>query len=91
MKKTIKMLAIASVLTLASCTVTRPVAATSNPVGNKCGEAKTIAVFGIGGGNNGINKAVKNGGITMISHVDNATTRHFMGIVVVNTTRVYGE
>lgn len=91
MKIIAKMLAVATVFMFVSCSTTRPVAVTSNPVGNKCGEARTVKVFGIGGGNNGINAAAKKGGITAISHVDYNTTVHFLGIVTVQTTRVYGE
>ncbi len=91
MKKTMMMLAVAVVLTLASCTAVRPIAVTSNPVGNKCGEASVTKVFGIGSGNNGINAAAKQGGITQISHVDYAITTHLFGLIQTYTTRVYGE
>ena len=60
-------MAVISAAMLASCsTVTMPISATSNPVGNKCGEAsctRVLMVFG-GSSNVGLNKAVKNGGIT---------------------------
>lgn len=92
MKKAIKFVcAIASVLCLASCASTMPVAATSNPVGNKCGVAQSTSVLVFGGSaNNGINKAAKNGGITRISHVD-YFTKTYLGIVTIRGTRVYGE
>ena len=82
--------ALAAGAMLASCTVTQPVAVTSNPVGNKCGEATTTLIMGIGGANNGINKAVKNGGITRISHVDYSQFT-VLGVYTKMTTRVYGE
>lgn len=93
MKKTLIAFACAAMTCamLTSCTTTYPVSATSNPVGNKCGEATSTRVFGIGGsGNTGINKAAKNGGITKISHVDR-TYSSFLWIIQKNKTRVYGE
>lgn len=76
----------------ASCSTTTPVTATSNPVGNKCGVAKTTTVLTVFGGSAdcGINKAAKNGGITRISHVD-AFTKSYLGIVTIYGVRVYGE
>lgn len=93
MKKTIKVAAIifASVAMLSSCSTTTPIAATSNPVGNKCGEASTVRIFGFGGSANiGINKAAKNAGITKISHVDYSAYT-VLGVYTKLTTRVYGE
>lgn len=93
MKKFIKYaLACAVAVTAASCSVTTPITATSNPVGNKCGIAKTTTILSIFGGSAdcGINKAAKNGGITRISHVD-AYERNYLGIVTVYGVRVYGE
>ena len=79
----------------ASCsTTTMPISATSNPVGNKCGEASCVRVLGIFGGsaNVGLNKAVKNGGITKISHVDYVNKKCIGGLIYSKTTtRVYGE
>ncbi|MCH5311756.1 MAG: TRL-like family protein [Prevotella sp.] len=76
---------------LSSCSTTTPIAATSNPVGNKCGQASTTRILGFGGSANiGINKAAKNAGITKISHVD-YSTYSFLGIYSKYTTRVYGE
>lgn len=93
MKKLIKsVLCCGILLAAASCSTTTPVTATSNPVGNKCGEAKAtrfLTVFG-GSADCGINKAAKNGGITKISHVD-AFQKSYLGIIVVNGVRVYGE
>lgn len=93
MKKLVK-LGVACVIAMcaASCSVTTPVAATSNPVGNKCGIAKTTTVLTIFGGSAdcGINKAAKNGGITRISHVD-SFTKNYLGIVTIYGVRVYGE
>ena len=87
----------ACLLSLASCSsLTTPIAATSNPVCNKLGEAsyKTYfwGLFGRKGANVGIDKAVKNAGITKISHVD-YTVKHagFLGSRTIYTTKVYGE
>lgn len=96
MKKQLKTLSkvvfsLTAILFFVSCSVTRPIAVTSNPVGNKCGEATTVQVFGIGlNGNNGINAAAKKGGISKISHVD-YNVKQYLGIVTKQTTRVYGE
>lgn len=87
----------ACLLSLASCsTVTTPIAATSNPVGNKVGEAsyKTYfwGLFGRKGANVGIDKAAKDGGVTKISHVDYTVKQcGFLGSRKVFTTKVYGE
>lgn len=93
MKKTIKSVAIAAVFLamLSSCSTTTPITATSNSVGNKCGEASTTRILGFGGSSNiGINKAAKNAGITKISHVDYSSYT-VLGIYTKMTTRVYGE
>lgn len=93
MKKLIQLGAACVVaLCAASCATTTPVTATSNPVGNKCGIAKTTTVLTIFGGSAdcGINKAAKNGGITRISHVD-AFQKNYLGIVTIYGVRVYGE
>lgn len=93
MKKLMKLaLGVAIALCATSCSTTTPVAATSNPVGNKCGVAKTTTILSIFGGSAdcGINKAAKNGGITRISHVD-SYQKNYLGIVTIYGTRVYGE
>lgn len=93
MKKIFKLACACGILLAAtSCATTTPVTATSNPVGNKCGVAKTTTVLTIFGGSAdcGINKAAKNGGITRISHVD-AFQKNYLGIVTVYGVRVYGE
>ena len=75
-----------------SCMSTTPVTATSNPVGNKCGIAKTTRILTIFGGSAdcGINKAAKDGGITRISHID-SFEKNYLGIVTIYGVRVYGE
>lgn len=93
MKKLIQF-GVACVLALsaASCAMTTPVTATSNPVGNKCGIAKTTTFLMFFGGSAdcSINKAAKNGGITRISHVD-SFQKSYLGLVTIYGVRVYGE
>ena len=91
------LLACACVLSLASCSsLTTPLTATSNPVGNKVGESSyTTYCWGMFGKRNadiGINKAAKEAGITKISHADLNSKRYgFFGARKKVTTRVYGE
>lgn len=91
------LLACACVLSLASCSsLTTPLTATSNPVGNKVGESSyTTYCWGMFGKKNadiGINKAAKEAGITKISHADLNSKRYgFFGTRHKVTTRVYGE
>ena len=96
MKATMKVMAtLVACALLSSCiTVSRPVAATSNPVGSKCGVATSMIYLGLwstGGDTNGIDKAAKEAGITKISHVDSYTKCYPFGVVVKQTTKVYGE
>lgn len=71
-----------------SCTTVAPFDATSNPVGQKVGEASASYLFGIiplGSSDTGIQKAAKNGGISEISTVDVKTME---GIFVRKVTTV---
>ena len=75
MKLTLKALAAVAVCALVSscATISRPVTATTNPLGSKCGVAKSTVYLGLWsskGAENGIDKAAKEAGITKISHVD---------------------
>ncbi len=74
MKKVIFNLAAAVLVAgaMSSCSITLPVAATSNPVGSKVGTAKASGFLNIlyFGADAGIKTAAKNGGITKISTVD---------------------
>lgn len=93
MKKIVKLaLCCAVALCATSCALTTPICATSNPVGNKCGVAKTTTFLYFFGGSAdcGINKAAKNGGITRISHVD-SYQKSYLGIINIYGCRVYGE
>ncbi len=79
---------------LSSCySVTTPICATSNPVGNKCGEATyKTGLFGKKNRDVGIDKAAKEAGITKISHVDQNVKKYgLFGMKTKITTRVYGE
>ena len=97
MKKTFKTLAVVAACALASscATISTPVTATTNPLGSKCGEAKSTLYLGglwsSKGAENGIDKAAKSAGITKISHVDSYTKTYLLGIVIEQITKVYGE
>lgn len=96
MRKFFATLAIAALLATAlpSCsTSVRPIGVTSNPVGNKCGKAEYWRILYIFGGkaNAGIDKAVKTGGITHISHADFIVKNYFLGLATKYSTNVYGE
>jgi hypothetical protein len=77
---------------LSSCSITLPVAATSNPVGAKVGSATAPVFFNIlvFGGDASIKSAAKNGGITKISTVD-MKQFNLLGIYSTYTTIVTGE
>ena len=97
MKLTLKALAAVAVCALVSscATISNPVTATTNPLGSKCGVAKsTLYLGGLWSSKvaeNGIDKAAKEAGITKISHVDSYTKTYFFGIVAEQITKVYGE
>ena len=96
MKFTLKALAAVAVCALVSscATISSPVTATSNPVGSKCGVAESTIYLGTWsskGDENGIEQAAKNAGITKISHVDSYQKLYFWGLVIKQTTKVYGE
>ena len=97
MKRTLKTLAAVAVCALVSscATVSHPVTATTNPLGSKCGVAKSTLYLGglwsSKGEENGIDKAAKSAGITKISHVDSYTKMYFLGIIMEQTVKVYGE
>jgi hypothetical protein len=97
MKLTLKALAAVAVCALVSscATISNPVTATTNPLGSKCGVAKSTLYLGglwsSKGAENGIDKAAKEAGITKISHVDSYVKSYFFGIVEEQITKVYGE
>ena len=96
MKFTLKALAAVAVCALVSscATISSPGTATTNPVGSKCGVAESTIYLGTWsskGEENGIEQAAKNAGITKISHVDSYQKLYFWGLVIKQTTKVYGE
>lgn len=93
MKKLFALVAVVAGLAMTSCSSVRPVAATSNSVGSKCGTASEIKILGLFpfSGDHGINKAAKNGGITKISHVDVEDFNVLGYLFTKTTTKVYGE
>jgi hypothetical protein len=96
MKFTLKALAVVAVSAMVSscATISNPVTATTNPLGSKCGVAKSTVYLGLWsskGEENGIDKAAKEAGITKISHVDSYTKSYCLGLVIEQITKVYGE
>ena len=96
MKFTLKALAAVAVCALVSscATISSPVTATTNPVGSKCGVAESTIYLGTWsskGDENGIEQAAKNAGITKISHVDSYQKLYLWGLIIKQTTKVYGE
>jgi len=83
---------ISVVALLSSCSLTLPVNATSNPVGQKVGSATATGFFGclFFGADASIRTAAKNGGITKISTVD-IKQGNVLGIIVTYETIVTGE
>ena len=102
MKKLLKTMAVAAILSLASCAsvptaatlytdVTEGLTATSNTVGTKVGKASASNVLGlIATGDASINEAAKQAGIKKISHVD-VKKFSILGLFTTITTFVYGE
>lgn len=86
-------LGLALAFTLASCSITSPVNATSNPVGTKVGTAKGNCYLGAlcFKVDNSIKTAAKNGGITRIATVDHKTKIYPLGIIIQYTTIVTGD
>lgn len=89
MKKYLVLAACAALFT--SCSITMPVAATSNPIGSKVGKASAVTVFGMTfGGDASVVQAAVNGGIRKVSTVD-LQDRNFLFIVRTRTAIVTGE
>ena len=86
-------LAIFSIGLLSSCSVTMPVTATSNSVGEKVGKAKSSQIIGFffDGGDMSIQSAAKDGGISKISTVDFKSTMVLGPIFMRYETIVTGE
>ena len=89
----------AGVMLASCCTIAIPVAATSNPVGKKCGETTSFVYLGTFGAKGadakgadaGIQQSAQKAGITKISHVDSYVKNIFFGVVQKRTIKVYGE
>lgn len=77
---------------LSSCSITLPVAASSNPLGSKRGQSTGTCYLGVlcFDVDASIQTAAKNAGITKISTVDLKTT-NVLNIIVTYTTVVTGE
>ncbi|MBL7997681.1 MAG: TRL-like family protein [Candidatus Kapabacteria bacterium] len=93
MKRVFQLIAAGAVVVgLSSCSITVPVAATSNAVGSKVGESKGTGFLGwINlGVDASIRTAAKNGGITKISTVD-FKRDDILGILQTYTCIVTGE
>jgi hypothetical protein len=94
MKNLVVVLALVFVCFLAvgCATITSPVAATTNPVGSKVGQASgKIWVGMFGSADAGIQAAAKNGGITNISTVDITQKLGILGLWVEYEATVTGE
>ncbi len=75
----------------ASCSVTTPVAATSNPIGSKVGTSSGKCYFNICRNvDASIHSAAQNGNITKVSTVD-YKVKNFIGIVITHECIVTGE
>lgn len=92
MKKAVFALAGAAMFVLSSCSITLPVNATSNTVGNKVGKSSGVCYLGIlcFDVDASIQTAAKNGGITKISTVD-YTNKSLLNLIVTHETTVTGE
>ncbi|HNS84486.1 MAG: TRL-like family protein [Candidatus Cloacimonas sp.] len=93
MKQLPKLLAVILLLVIiSSCTMNKPICATSNPLGEKQGVYSQISILGIppiANKNAAIAKAAENGGITNISTVDYNTT--FLFFLIKYETIVTGN
>ena len=77
---------------MASCSLTLPVTATSNPVGSKVGTSSGTGYLGVlfFGADASIQTAAKNAGITKISTVD-LKRSDILGLITTYETIVTGE
>jgi len=94
MLKKIKLFAVMLTLaaTVASCSLTLPVTATSNPIGKKVGTATATGFLGFlfFDADASIQTAAKNGGISKISTVD-IKQKNILGLIITFETIVTGE
>ena len=91
-RKILSLTAIAMIALMSSCSITVPVAATSNPVGNKVGKSSGMGYLGVlvFGVDASVQTAAKNGGITKISTVDFKRS-DILGLIQTYETIVTGE
>lgn len=92
MKKVMFVAAAAVAMVMSSCSITLPVNATSNPVGNKVGKSSGQCYLGIlcFGVDASIQTAARNGGISKISTVD-YTQKNILNLIITHETTVTGE
>ena len=95
MKKVLSAVFVLSMfIAVSACSLTAPLAVTSNPVGTKTGESTALLLWGVVPLLNqdfGIYKAAKKGGISKISTVDVKQKAILGGLIVKYTTIVSGE
>jgi hypothetical protein len=97
MKKIFSFVAVAAfvVAGLSSCaTVNSGASVTNTAIGQKVGEAKSSIILGLWsskGKEANLKKACENGGIKKINQVEYETTAILGGLLINQTTRVYGE
>ena len=84
--------AIIAATVLTSCSLTKPVSASSNPIGSKVGQASGSCFLGVlcFGADASIQTAATNGGITQVSTVD-LKTSNILNLVITYTCIVTGE
>ncbi len=89
-KSIVALLAVVAIMS--SCSLTLPVNATSNPIGDKVGTAVATGYLGIlfFKADASIQSAAKNGGITQISTVDIKQTS-ILGLIITYETIVTGK
>jgi hypothetical protein len=94
MRKLIAVVALVAICFLAvgCASITAPVAATTNPIGSKVGQASGKVWFGVfGTADAGIQAAALNGGIREISTVDYTTKLGILGLWTEYEATVTGE
>lgn len=92
MKKAFFFAAASVAMIMSSCSITLPVAATSNAIGNKVGKSSGTCYLGVlcFGVDASIQTAARNGGISKISTVD-YTQKNVLNIIITHETTVTGE
>jgi hypothetical protein len=92
MKKAFILFAAGASLVLSSCSITLPVAVSSNPIGAKVGSSTAAVFLGVlsFGGDASIASAAKKGGITRVATVDMKQS-NILFIYQTYTTMVTGE